>query len=53
VRLVGVGGQNLLRAPRQLDLLDRAANQRDTLNRVADAVRAKFGAKKLRRGGEL
>lgn len=53
VRLVGVGGQNLLRAPRQLDLLDRAANQRDALNRVADAVRAKFGAKKLRRGGEL
>jgi nucleotidyltransferase/DNA polymerase involved in DNA repair len=53
VRLVGVGGQNLLRAPRQLDLLDRASNQRDALNRVADAVRAKFGAKKLRRGGEL
>jgi nucleotidyltransferase/DNA polymerase involved in DNA repair len=53
VRLVGVGGQNLLCAPRQLDLLDRASNQRDALNRVADAVRAKFGAKKLRRGGEL
>ena len=53
VRLVGVGGQNLLRAPRQLDLLDAASNRRDELNRVADAVRAKFGAKKLRRGGEL
>jgi len=53
VRLVGVGGQNLLRSPRQLDLLDRASNRRDELNRVADAVRAKFGAKKLRRGGEL
>ncbi|MCX6907378.1 MAG: DNA polymerase IV [Verrucomicrobia bacterium] len=53
VRLVGVGSQNLLRSPRQLDLLDRSVNRRDDLNRVADAVRAKFGAKKLRRGGEL
>ena len=53
VRLVGVGGQNLLRSPRQLELLDRGFNKRDDLNRVADAVRARFGAKKLRRGGEL
>lgn len=53
VRLVGVGGQNLLRSPRQLDLLNRSVNRRDDLNRVADAVRARFGAKKLRRGGEL
>lgn len=53
VRLIGVGGQNLLRSPRQLELLDRSSNRRDELNRVADAVRAKFGAKKLRRGGEL
>ncbi|MFA6561958.1 MAG: DNA polymerase IV [Verrucomicrobiia bacterium] len=53
VRLIGVGGQNLLRSPRQLELLDRSSNRRDDLNRVADAVRAKFGAKKLRRGGEL
>jgi DNA polymerase IV len=53
VRLIGVGGQNLLRSPKQLDLLDRSSNRRDDLNRVADVVRAKFGAKKLRRGGEL
>ncbi len=53
VRLIGVGGQNLLRSPRQLELLDRGSNRRDDLNRVADAVRARFGAKKLRRGGEL
>ena len=53
VRLIGVGGQNLLRSPKQLDLLDRGSNRRDDLNRVADAVRARFGAKKLRRGGEL
>lgn len=53
VRLIGVGGQNLLRSPRQLDLLDRGSNRRDDLNRAADAVRARFGAKKLRRGGEL
>jgi len=53
VRLVGVGGQNLSRSPKQLDLLDRSVNRRDDLNLVADAVRAKFGAKKLRRGGEL
>lgn len=53
VRLLGVGGQNLLRAPRQLDLLDRRSDRRDDLNRAADAVRARFGAKKLRRAGEL
>lgn len=53
VRLVGVGGQNLLRSPRQLELLDRSSNRRDELNRAADEVRARFGAKKLRRGGEL
>ena len=53
VRLIGVGGQNLMRCPKQLDLLDRSSNRRDDLNRVADVVRARFGAKKLRRGGEL
>ena len=53
VRLIGVGGQNLLRSPKQLDLLDSSSNRRDDLNRVADAVRARFGAKKLRRGGVL
>lgn len=53
VRLIGVGGQNLMRSLKQLDLLDRSSNRRDDLNRVADAVRVRFGAKKLRRGGEL
>jgi DNA polymerase-4 len=53
VRLVGVGSQNLSRSPRQLDLLDRGSNRRDELNRAADEVRARFGTKKLRRGGEL
>ena len=53
VRLIGVGGQNLMCSPKQLDLLDRSSNRRDDLNRVADVVRARFGVKKLRRGGEL
>ncbi len=53
VRLLGVGAQNLERGPAQLDLFDQRTARKAQLERAADAVKAKFGEKKLKRGGTL
>jgi DNA polymerase-4 len=53
VRLIGVGAQNLERGPAQLDLFDPQAARKAQLERAADAVKAKFGNGKLKRGGAV
>ena len=53
VRLIGVGAQNLERGAAQLDLFDPRAARKAQLDRAADAVKAKFGESKLKRGGAM
>ncbi|MBI5394339.1 MAG: DNA polymerase IV [Verrucomicrobia bacterium] len=53
VRLLGVGAQNLERGAAQLDLFDQRTARKAQLQRAADAVKAKFGEGKLKRGGAV
>jgi DNA polymerase-4 len=53
VRLLGMGGQNLVRGPVQADLFDARAAKRARLNVAADALRAKLGQDKLKSGDLL
>jgi DNA polymerase-4 len=53
VRLIGVGGMNLVQPGRQLELFDRHAEKRDRVNQALDALRAKLGPDVVRRGSML
>jgi nucleotidyltransferase/DNA polymerase involved in DNA repair len=53
VRLIGVGGMNLVPPGRQLELFDRRAEKRDRVNQALDSLRAKLGPDVVRRGSLL
>ena len=53
IRLIGVGGQNLVRPEFQMDLFDQTAEKRARVAKVVDQLRAKHGPDAVKRGSTL
>jgi len=53
IRLIGVGGSNLVPPEAQTDLFDQTAQKRTRLARAVDDLRAKLGSKAIKRGSSL
>ena len=53
IRLIGVGGSNLVSPEDQRDLFDHDAEKRARLATAVDALRAKLGTKSIKRGTAL
>jgi len=53
IRLIGVGGSNLVRPEFQMDLFDKTPDKRARVARVLDEVRAKLGPNAIKRGKAL
>jgi len=53
MRLIGVGGSNLVPPEIQGDLFDQSAAKRDRLTKAVDELRGKLGANAIKRGTSL
>jgi len=53
IRLIGVGGSNLVPPEAQTDLFDQTAQKRTRLAKAVDDLRAKLGSKAIKRGSSL
>jgi len=53
IRLIGIGGSNLVPPEVQTDLFDQSAQKRTRLARAVDDLRARLGTGTIRRGSSL
>jgi DNA polymerase-4 len=53
IRLIGVGGSNLVRPEVQADLFDETAQKRSRLAKAIDDLRAKLGPNSIKRGSSI